>query len=74
MRDRLVGASNGQWEAFIFGGEGEGEMEPGAQEGWCVLTHGEEGLRDARRSEGGKIKEGGGGRESGRERCKIITC
>lgn len=66
MLDGLVGASSGQWEAFIFGGEEEGEMVPGAQEGWCVLTHGEEGLRGARRNERGKRKGDRNGGDLGR--------
>ena len=45
-----------EWVCFVYGGEGEGEMIAGEDEGWCVLAHGEEGLREAREREGGKGK------------------
>ncbi|KAF8416972.1 CoA binding domain-containing protein [Tirmania nivea] len=51
------GKSGGwEWECFVYGGEGEGEMRPGMEEGWCVLVHGEEGLREAKRRAGEKGK------------------
>ncbi|KAF8464068.1 CoA binding domain-containing protein [Kalaharituber pfeilii] len=40
------------FEVVIYGGEGKGEMEPGMEEGWCVLVHGEEGMKAAKEVKG----------------------
>lgn len=46
----------GGFDVFVYGGEGEGEMVEGGQEGWCVLVHGEEGLAAAKGEKGrGKL-------------------
>jgi len=54
--DEQAGVNSGAWDVFLFGGEEEEDMNPGAEEGWCVLVHGEEGMRQARRK-GGMNKE-----------------
>ena len=45
-----------EWECFIYGGEGDAEMKYGSEEGWCLLVHGEEGLKGASGAEGEKGK------------------
>lgn len=63
----VVGEESGEgsFEVVIYGGEEEGEMSEGEQEGWCLLVHGEEGLRRAGRWSGGNPKKGREEREGG---------
>ncbi|RPB26007.1 hypothetical protein L211DRAFT_70596 [Terfezia boudieri ATCC MYA-4762] len=50
------GAWDQQCVCFVYGGEEDGQMIAGEEEGWCVLVHGEEGLREARKRVGGEGK------------------